>query len=282
MTPRPVVAAVAVLVTATLGAGLATIAAPAAPPALPRVLPAGELGAAPGAQPVTQPLTLAAATGKNRPAVVERRVIGHSVMGRPIRAWRLGEPSARVKAVAIAVLHGDEPAPRAILERLRDGPAVQGVDLWVIPVANPDAVARKQRHNAHGVDLNRNFPRSWARLDGVVESGPRPASEPETRALMRFLRRVDPRFVVSFHQPLNGVDLWRAKRRWFARRLADRLRLPVKEFPCGGTCHGTLTQWFNHRLEGAAVTVEYAAHPSWERMNVRAPRQLLRALGGSR
>ena len=254
MTRRPTGGVVAVLVTAALGAGAVTTSTPALP----------------------------AAASAARPAVIEQRIIGHSVMGRPIRAWRLGNPSARVKAVAIASLHGDEPAPRAILRRLRDGRPIKGVDLWVVPVANPDGVARRQRHNAHGVDLNRNFPHAWARLDGVAESGPRPASEPETRALMRFLRRVDPRFVVSFHQPLFGVDLWRTKKPWFVRRLADQLRLPMKEFTCGGICHGTLTQWFNHRFEGAAVTVEYAAHPSWRRMNIRAPRQLLRAFGGSR
>ena len=30
-----------------------------------------------------------------RPAVVEKRTIGLSVRGRPIRAWRLGEPGKR-------------------------------------------------------------------------------------------------------------------------------------------------------------------------------------------
>lgn len=228
-------------------------------------------------------LTTAAATEESgRPAVVEKRIIGESVRGRPIRAWRLGESTARVEAVAIATLHGDEPAPRRILEQLRDGAPITGVDLWVVPGVNPDGFVRGRRKNAHGVDLNRNFPRAWAPLDGEVESGPRPASEPETRALMRFLRRVDPAYVVSFHQPLHGVDLYDAKRPRFVRRLAERLRLPVEEYPCGGGCHGTLTQWFNHNFDGVAVTVEYGEDPSWRRMNVVAPRQLLRLLGGSR
>jgi murein peptide amidase A len=249
MTPVPVVAAAA-LVVAALGAGALTT------PAV----------------PATQ----------DRPAVVEQRVIGTSVQGRPIRAWRVGDPESRVRVVAIASLHGDEPAPRAILEQLRDGRPVSGVDLWLVPRANPDGAAAHQRKNARGVDLNRNFPAAWAPLGGAVASGPRPASEPETRALMRFLRAVDPRFVVSFHQPLYGVDDWRAKRPRFVRRLGEHLRLPVKEFGCGGTCHGTFTQWFNGNLAGAAVTVEYGRNPSWERMNVRAPRQLLRAVGGTR
>lgn len=217
-----------------------------------------------------------------REAVVEHRVIGFSVRGRPIRAWRLGDPTAPVKAVALAAMHGDEVAPRAILERLRDGRPISGVDLWVVPQVNPDGVFRGQRKNARGVDLNRNFPWAWGPSDGEVESGPRPASEPETRALMRFLRSVDPRYVVSYHQPLYGIDVWGPKKRWFARRLAEHLRLPTKEFACGSTCHGTFTQWFNNSFDGVAVTVEYGERPSWFRMNVSGPRQVLAALGGTR
>jgi protein MpaA len=213
-------------------------------------------------------------------AVVERRVIGTSVRGRPIRAWRLGEPGKR-RVVLISTMHGNEPHTRQILTSLRDGRRIRGIDLWVIPTYNPDGLARHSRRNAHGVDLNRNFPHDWADLDGNYESGPRPASEPETRAVMRFLRRIDPRRVLSFHQPLNGVDTDTKDSR-FARRLARALRLPQTRLDCGGTCHGTMTSWFNARFDGAALTVEYAAHPSRHRMTVEAPRQLLRVLGAHR
>lgn len=256
----------------------------AAAPAAPAYLVAALLALALTVPPLLAPGAGAAGAvgGTDRPAVVESRVIGYSVMGRPIRAWRLGDPASPVKAVALAATHGDEQAPAAILAALRDGAPITGIDLWVVTRVNPDGVLRSTRKNARGVDINRNFPHDWAALDGEVESGPRPASEPETRALMRFLGRVDPRFVVSFHQPLHGIDVWGRKKRWFARRLSDHLRLPRKEFSCGGTCHGTFTGWFNARFDGVAVTVEYGPDPSWERMNVRAPRQLLRALGGSR
>ena len=103
-------------------------------------------------------------------------------------------------------MHGNEPHTRRILETLRDGRPVRGVDLWVLPTYNPDGLARGTRRNARGVDLNRNFPHLWKDLDGTYESGPRPASEPETRAVMAFLEEVDPRRVISFHQPLHGVD----------------------------------------------------------------------------
>jgi murein peptide amidase A len=202
------------------------------------------------------------------------------VKGRPIMAWHLGQPG-KPKAVVIAGMHGNEPAPVQILRSLRDGARVHGVDLWVIPTYNPDGLARDTRKNAHGVDLNRNFPFSWRDLDGSYESGPRPASEPETKAVMKFLREIHPRWIVSFHQPLAGVD---SDTKWprFARRLAANLDLPLKRFACGGVCHGTMTMWYNHTFGGAAVTVEYGAHPGRHRMRVVAPRQLLKALGGWR
>jgi protein MpaA len=226
-------------------------------------------------------VVLSSAVGEAPPrAVVERRVIGTSVGGRPIRAWRLGEPGKR-RVVLISTMHGNEPYTRQILTSLRDGRPIRGIDLWVIPTYNPDGLARHSRRNAHGVDLNRNYPHDWVDLDGNYESGPRPASEPETRAVMRFLVRIDPQRLISFHQPLNGVDT-DTKDVGFARRLARALRLPQTRLDCGGLCHGTMTGWFNARFRGAALTVEYAAHPSRRRLTIQAPRQLLGVLGAHR
>ncbi len=215
-----------------------------------------------------------------RETIHERRIIGRSVKGRPIYAYRLGQPG-RKKVVLISVMHGDEPRPREILRSFRDGSPVRGVTLWIIPTYNPDGIARGTRKNARGVDLNRNFPYRWANLNGHTESGSGPRSEPETRAVMRFLDRVNPFRIVSFHQPLHGVDT-DTKSPEFSRRLATQLRLPRKSFNCSGVCHGTMTGWFNHNHRGAAVTVEYGPHPPRHRLRVRAPRQLLRVLGGWR
>ena len=142
--------------------------------------------ASPGAP--TAP-TAATRTSERLPAaVVERRVIGHSVRGRELVAWRVGRPGNHDKAVIMSTMHGDERQTRQILLALKDGAEIRGIDMWLIPTYNPDGYARGTRKNARGVDLNRNFPYRWADLDGSYESGPRAASEPETRAVMRFLR----------------------------------------------------------------------------------------------
>ncbi|MFC6287918.1 M14 family zinc carboxypeptidase [Nocardioides sp. GCM10027113] len=213
-------------------------------------------------------------------AVIRKRVLGRSVQGRKIMAYRLGEPG-ETKVVLISTMHGNEPHTRQILRALVDGKPVHGIDLWVVPTYNPDGLAAGTRKNARGVDLNRNYPHNWRDLDGNYESGPRPASEPETRAMMRFLRDVKPRRILSFHQPLHGVDT-DTKDRKFAQKVARKLDLPRKTFDCGGVCHGTMTSWYNATFKGSALTVEYGASPPRRRMRVTAPRQVLSIWGAWR
>jgi len=213
--------------------------------------------------------------------VIGVRRIGTSVDGRPIRALHLGDPSSGVTAVVMGSMHGNETAGMAVVDSLRDGGPVHGVDLWLIPTINPDGVARNTRGNARGVDLNRNFPHEWAPLTGSYYSGTKPLSEPESRALRNFLNRVDPDFVVSFHQPLYGVGR-SGKGKPLQRRLAQGLGLPIKAFNCTGKCHGSMTSWFNANHGGAAITVEFGSGPSRSYLRGRAARGTLQAVLGSR
>ncbi len=213
-----------------------------------------------------------------RPAVIGKRVLGTSVQGRKIVAWHLGEPG-RKKVVLISLMHGNEPAPRRILMNLVNGAPVHDLNLWVVPVYNPDGFAHHTRKNAHGVDLNRNYPYKWVPLDGNYESGPAPRSEPETRAMMRFLSKVRPAYVLSFHQPLHAVDV--TERPKFSKRVARALDLPMSRLDCGSTCHGTMTMWFNHKFTGFALTVEYGAHPSRAKLRA-APGRILKLFGAWR
>lgn len=264
---------VALLVAAAVAAATTTLGVPAT-----SVATAPPLTSAPhslaGAATVTVDPAL--------PAVLSRRIIGYSVRGYPIRAYELGDRRAAHDVVAVGSMHGNEQDGSVLISQLINGAPISGVHLWVIPRDNPDGFLRDVRHNAHGVDLNRNFPTQWRRLTGYYYSGPRPSSEPETRALQRFLNRVDPDHLVTFHSPLHGVDVYGSKDRPFARRLATNLALPIREFACSGVCHGTLTQWFNRNHRGACVTVEFGRDPSRRYLNRGAPRGFLRAIGGTR
>lgn len=222
------------------------------------------------------PPVAAAPAAEDERAYNAVRVLGRSVEGRKILAYHLGEPArAGVPTVVVmATMHGNERAVRAIPRGFRDGRPVVGVDLWVVPTYNPDGAAVGSRKNARGVDLNRNYPYKWADLDGSYESGPKPASEPETRAMMRFLRKVRPDYVLSFHQPLKGVDT-DTKNPRFARKVARKLHLPRKSLNCGSVCHGTMTMWFNHHFKGVALTVEYGAKPRKAHLSRVVPGQVL-------
>jgi protein MpaA len=182
------------------------------------------LGPVVAVAPQTHATPAAASTGT--PTVIESRTIGHTVKGRAIRAYRVGDPKSTNKVLVMSTMHGDEQGTRWIVRSIRDGKPVHGIDLWLLPTLNRDGLARDTRKNAHGVDLNRNFPYHWVNLNGRYESGRHAASEPETRALMRFIGRIRPQRIVSFHQPLHGVDVSTPRSRRFARRLASGLHLP--------------------------------------------------------
>ncbi|RNL62632.1 DUF2817 domain-containing protein [Nocardioides marmoriginsengisoli] len=216
------------------------------------------------------------------PTVNEIRIFGRSVKGRALRAYRVGDPASKTKVVMISGMHGNEPGPARILERLIRGGPIAGADIWLVPYLNRDGLARHTRKNARGVDLNRNFPVSWVRRPGHYNSGPRPASEPETRSLIRFLGNVRPTYVISMHQPLNGVDTSYGKARPLALRLVEGLRLPAKVFHCNSGCHGTMTQWFNRTYAGAALTVEYGARMTTTQVYRTGPTGLLGSVFASR
>jgi murein peptide amidase A len=199
---------------------------------------------------------LASAAPQSRQALV----LGHSVRGRPIVAYERGDRSAPATFV-VGVIHGTEPAGLAVIARLRRMPLPPGVHLWLVPTANPDGLAAGTRQNAHGVDLNRNWPAAWVHngrpWDGYY-SGPRPMSEPENRAMRAFLLRVRPKLTIWFHQPLDvvyGSDPHVAVLRRYARLSGlsyRRLTAP----------RGAATRWERKRFpRSPAFVVEFAGGP---------------------
>jgi succinylglutamate desuccinylase len=210
--------------------------------------------------------TLAAGPAAGADAVVTtREVVGTSVSGRPIVALHRAHAGATRTVLVIGNVHGDEQAGIRVVRRLRDRAGLPAdLDLWLVPTANPDGTAADTRTNAHGVDLNRNFPYRWhSSSHGPTWSGPHPLSEPETVALRTLIRRLHPALTVVFHQPLFGVGA-NDKGMATVREVARGMRLPVEDLTCTGICHGSFGSWVNHRTEGLAVTVEFGRRvPVW-------------------
>jgi protein MpaA len=139
-----------------------------------------------------------------------RHVAGNSVEGRPVEYVVFGDDAAAETVLLLATIHGDEsagtPLLRALIGRLEASPELlAGRRVVVVPVANPDGMAGRRRHNSRGVDLNRNFPAD-NRREGVARYGESALSEPESRALFELIERFEPARVVSFHQDIACVD----------------------------------------------------------------------------
>ena len=212
--------------------------------------------------------------------VSARVLIAYSVQHRPIYAYRMGDPASALKGVIVGQMHGDEPAGVTITDTILHGQPVHGIDLWVVPSINPDGYAAHRRQNAHGVDLNRNWPNNWASLTGAYYSGTKPLSEPETAGLYAFLNRVKPTYLVSLHQPLDGVDTTDGGARdpAFRHRLSANLGLPEKALTCWSVCEGSMTGWLTNDQSGSAITVEFGSTPSHSYLVNTAASGILSAL----
>ncbi len=132
--------------------------------------------------------------------------IGRSAEGRPIEAVVFGNGSH--KLVVVGATHGAPEANTyrlalALVEHFRTHPTEipPDVRLAIIPVLNPDGLARGWRFDAAGVDLNRNMdtshdacpendwrPRVYG-ARGIVSDtgGPYPDSQIESRIIRAFL-----------------------------------------------------------------------------------------------
>jgi protein MpaA len=193
-----------------------------------------------------------------------RSQFGQSVRGETLKAQRLGDRSAERTALVVGSIHGDEPAGHRVIEALRRrSDRIEDVDLWSVRTVNPDGARANTRRNARGVDLNRNFPYRWR--GGVPPSsgyypGPHALSEPESRAVVRLIRRVEPAVTIWYHQPWGAVLLPCRGPAPLERRYARIARFPTDRCRAKGL-RGTATSWQEHRVGGQAFVVELDAGP---------------------
>jgi protein MpaA len=182
------------------------------------------------------------------PRLDYQRPFGRSAEGRKLVVSASGEQRVRHKVLVVGCIHGTECAGTAIADAVLRGPSgcpPAGADVWSVPDLNPDGHRLGTRVSARGVDLNRNFAGGWRRIGARGDpeySGPRPFSEPETRAVRRLIRLVRPSVTIWYHQgqgPL--VRAWGASMP-AARLYARRAGLPFRALPWPA---GTAPHWQN-------------------------------------
>lgn len=163
-------------------------------------------------------------------------IIGETAEGRHIWALKIGTNAAPDESKSAGLIVGGQHAREWIsievplhLAQYLTGHygldsevtrIVNTMDIWIVPVANPDGYEysrvtdrqwRKNRRNngdgSFGVDLNRNFDYRWGEEIGLASSnpqavtyqGPRPFSEPETQALRDLVLSRNFKVIVDYH-----------------------------------------------------------------------------------
>jgi predicted deacylase len=148
--------------------------------------------------------------------------IGYSVLNRPLEVYQFGD--GPIKRLIVAGIHGGYEwntvaLAEALIVYVEQHPDVVPADvtLYVLRVLNPDGYAREHnirgRTNARTVDLNRNWPSHWQAdwprsgcwIYLPVTGGSRPASEPETQALMAFVLDYEIEALISYHSAALGI-----------------------------------------------------------------------------
>jgi protein MpaA len=198
------------------------------------------------------------ATAAADPSGTRSFVIGHSVAGRPIRAYESGDFDSSDRVLVVGCIHGNEAAGIAVATQLIAARPSSELDLWIVPDLNPDGLAAGTRGNADGVDLNRNFPWRWRPLSGSFYSGRRPLSEPESTSAYELIRRIRPEISIWFHQHLDLVDESGGNAQ-VERLFASLVGLPLlrlTRYP------GSAVGWENHTFpRTTAFVVELPAGP---------------------
>ena len=207
-------------------------------------------------------------------------IIGLSLSGRPIEVYTFGQ-GERQRMIVAGIHGGYEWNTIALADELisyldAHPDEIPGdLTLYILRSLNPDGDARghdKLGHaNNHNVDLNRNFPTNWQadwNRDGcwkepVVTGGDSPASEPETRALVKFIETHKIDALISYHSAALGVFPggipWEEDSIRLAEEIANLTTYPYPPIDTGCLYTGTLAD-FAVEQGAAAVDLELSNH----------------------
>ena len=192
--------------------------------------------------------------------------LGRSSEGRPISGRRFGGTGAPL--LVMGGIHGDEPssveAVTALAIRML-APARTGASrplaapVWVLPVTNPDGIARGSKNSARDVDLNRNFPARSFTTDHRPKyfPGPAPLSEPETQLIAALIAREGVAAVVAVHAPFACVNYDGPAAAW-AEAVAAACGWPAQA-DIGYPTPGSLGSWLGIDRGLPVLTLELPA-----------------------
>jgi hypothetical protein len=145
------------------------------------------------------------ASGLAEKSFVSLSEIGNSKEGRQIKALQIGNPESKKKIIVLSRQHPPEVtgwlAMKAFTERLCETDELaqkfrNEYNIFVVPCVNPDGVDNGHwRHNAGGIDLNRD----WEAFN-----------QPETQAVRKFMQEQVSNggkfyFAIDFHSTYHDI-----------------------------------------------------------------------------
>ncbi len=133
-------------------------------------------------------------------------IFGETVNHLPIHAYRFGNCHDRGKKILIlGGVHGDEIEGVALAKKLLADFAKNfpyKLEVTLVPTFNLEGVLNGTRHNANGVDLNRNLPtKDWdpKAFNARYFPGHFANSEPENHALVDYIKGGKCDFILTLH-----------------------------------------------------------------------------------
>lgn len=143
---------------------------------------------------------------------MESFVFGTSALGMAIPGFGFGKEGPEV--LILGGVHGNEVEGTTTafgLLQIFNTKYDYKIKMTLVPAFNIDGVIKQTRLNGNGVDLNRNLAtKDWnpKAFDPKYPPGPSALSEPENKALVKFLDEKKPRLIISLHSwhPLLNVN----------------------------------------------------------------------------
>ncbi|MCE1229959.1 MAG: succinylglutamate desuccinylase/aspartoacylase family protein [Firmicutes bacterium] len=194
-----------------------------------------------------------------RPGFIEVSEAGRSAGGRSIPLVRLHRShQPRFKVLLYAQQHGDEVAGKeALLSVVKDiarhpETLPQDVDLYLLPMMNPDGAVAYARRNGANADLNR---------DHLTQA------QPEIQALYATVRRLQPHLAADCHEFTRDGEDYPREGRDPKRRLWARWPLITLD----GCNHPLIPQ----RLKDVALRMVESARPVMAKAGIAYDRYLV-------
>ena len=131
------------------------------------------------------------------------------------------------QTLVIGVVHGDEYQGEKLIYKYIEEHDKKGV--LFIPCLNPDGRDLNTRTNSNGVDINRNFPtKNWelTQKDNFY-GGNEPASEIETKFMVKVIDKYKPKSIITLHTPYKIVN-FDGPAEELAKEISEIINYPVE------------------------------------------------------